>query len=289
MKKDEEPNTARSLFELSHHEVFSSVGKNERQEYAVFCQKRVSKITIAILLLWFTICSVYILTVAIVYAKNRYFFIAIAVCYFVLRNPLLILYVYKSTGKNGQVFRSTLANTSTVQSSICMGLFLVGRVYNGHCSSNDLVQIWSCNPEESSHALPQDVMFCLLIIPIMASIIFKTVKWQSVLASWLITVGFMSYAIWVGDAVNSIPVLVFYIPISVILMYENYRQDIILFLMSRKKDDLLDENRRLSEEAQNELRFMIANMAHDLKTVSIIDSLQCIEPYLSDFSRCHLS
>ena len=270
-----------TLFQLSPNEVLSSVGTHEREEYEQFCQLRASKLTVGLLLTWFALCSLFMLITAMIYGKNRIIFIAIAASYFLIRNPMMLMLIcFKAKGRAPSNAQSWFANLSTVQSSICMGLFLVGRVMNGHCESVDIYHIYSCNPEHSSHALPQDVVFGLLFIPVMVSTIFKSVKLQSAMISWFSAVFFFSLAVWLGDAQRSIPLLVFYVPVSLMVMYENYRQDIILFLMSRKKEALLEENKQLSEEAQTELRFMIANMAHDLKTVSVCRFVA---------SACHLS
>ncbi len=46
-------------------------------------------------------------------------------------------------------------------------------------------------------------------------------------------------------------------------------RNIIVFLTTRKLKDMIRETERLAEQAHaNEMRHMIANVAHDLKTVS---------------------
>ena len=260
-----------SVFDLTHYQLLSSVGSKERKAYEELCQQRVSKLTAASLLIWFTVCSIYTLVTALVYAQGRIVYFIIAASFLLIRNPLFIIIIYlKSRGKIGAgIAKSLVVNISTVLSSICLGLFLIGRVLNGPCYDEDFVQVWSCNPEHESHALPQDVLFGLLFIPIIASTIFKVVPLRTVMVTWFLAIFFVCLAIGVGNAKQSLPILVFYIPLSLMVIYENYRQDVILFLLSCKKHALLAENMRLSEEAQTELRFMIANLAHDLKTVSL--------------------
>ena len=59
------------------------------------------------------------------------------------------------------------------------------------------------------------------------------------------------------------------LPFSTFLLYEIYRQKISLFLLTQSQKNLLEENERLAAETHaNELRHMIGNVAHDLKTVS---------------------
>jgi signal transduction histidine kinase len=53
------------------------------------------------------------------------------------------------------------------------------------------------------------------------------------------------------------------------LLYENQRQNLQLFVLAEKLTHSLEENERLADETHaTELRHMIANVAHDLKTVS---------------------
>ncbi len=47
------------------------------------------------------------------------------------------------------------------------------------------------------------------------------------------------------------------------------RQDLILFFVVKKQKKLLIENKRMSDEMTTEMRHMIANVAHDLKTVNM--------------------
>jgi signal transduction histidine kinase len=50
------------------------------------------------------------------------------------------------------------------------------------------------------------------------------------------------------------------------MLYENQRQNLILYFVVKRQRKLLAENKQLSEETTTELRHMIANVAHDLKT-----------------------
>jgi signal transduction histidine kinase len=73
-------------------------------------------------------------------------------------------------------------------------------------------------------------------------------------------------------------------------LYENYRQDLILYFIVKRQRKLLAENKQFGEDQATELRHMIANVAHDLKTVLssfnlfILLSRELIYSY--SFSRC---
>jgi hypothetical protein len=54
-----------------------------------------------------------------------------------------------------------------------------------------------------------------------------------------------------------------------LMLIEMRRQNITYFFVSQRLEVLLSENERLADESlANELRHMIGNVAHDLKTVS---------------------
>jgi signal transduction histidine kinase len=67
---------------------------------------------------------------------------------------------------------------------------------------------------------------------------------------------------------DSLPSFIYFIPICMTVMYEHRIFTIELFLVTQRQEQLLVENERLAEETRaNELRSMIGNVAHDLKTV----------------------
>lgn len=89
--------------------------------------------------------------------------------------------------------------------------------------------------------------------------------------SWLAIV---STALGVCIAHNlsiSLEVTLVYIPFSLLFLTENYRQEVSSTKLVEQMKQLLAENERLAEESRaTELRHMIGNVAHDLKTVSPI-------------------
>ncbi|RYH29112.1 HAMP domain-containing histidine kinase [archaeon] len=61
-----------------------------------------------------------------------------------------------------------------------------------------------------------------------------------------------------------------FILVSVVLIMEVHRQSYALFFTHRKLSDALKERQQAAdEENATEMRHMIANVAHDLKTVSL--------------------
>jgi hypothetical protein len=158
---------------------------------------------------------------------------------------------------------------STIASTFSIGICLLVRVYNGHCKSLHQTDVWNCNFEVDAHALPQEHLVILMMYPLLHSVVFKALKFEYVIASWSIAIAFVFIAIGMADATQSIAAIMIYIPLSAILLVENYRQDMILYFVVKKQRKLLAENKQMSDETATELRHMIANVAHNLKTVKI--------------------
>lgn len=89
------------------------------------------------------------------------------------------------------------------------------------------------------------------------------------LISWLVSLGSIMAAGFLLNIRQTTPFLCLYFAYSIIILYDNQRQNVSLFFVAEKLKFTLDENNRLADETHaSELRHMIANVAHDLKTVS---------------------
>ncbi len=155
------------------------------------------------------------------------------------------------------------------------GLFVIA--HNGRCTSNDsfLVQ-QGCLHTEKNH-MPEDRMIICLMFPIMFAIILSGGKWQCVMAAYCCNFALFITTMCVFQLTESLPVLFLVVPISVLVLYANQRQNLSLFLLTQKQKHLLEENERLADENHaTEMRHMIGNVAHDLKTVRFIHlTLSC--------------
>ena len=264
-----------------------AIAKEDESAYEKFCELRISHRTIVIVSGIFFISTSYVYAMSLVHPKSWIFLAILFVFSCVVRNPILMFMVYyRNQVKKGYApqFIQTITpyfpimmNYMAVFIALTLGLFLIARVLNGKCESVDQMHVWSCNSEYDSHALPQESVLSLMFLPLVFSIAFKTIRTPFVLMTWGVSVLCIIIAIVLGGAIQSLPVLIVYIPLSIIFLFEIHRQNVILFLIVKKQQTLLVDNKKLSEEAQNELRFMIANMAHDLKTVWFI-SICCLHP-----------
>lgn len=264
---------------------FLSVNKKDKPEFEDYCEARVSNKTLRLITFFLALCNAYFYCMALINAKSRILILIVAGSLYLIRNPFVLFVIYlKSLVRKGirgkfidrmMTIIPYITNFLPVHSVLGLGVYLIARVLNGRCESLDQLHVWGCNSEYDSHALPQEIMFCLMFLPILFSTIFKAVKFKYIMISWFFSVSCIVISIGLGGALQSIPTLVIYVPVSLIVLLENHRENIIRYQIFKKQQILLQANKQLSEEAQNELRFMIANMAHDLKTVSRQSSIIC--------------
>ncbi len=140
-------------------------------------------------------------------------------------------------------------------------------VSNGQCDQDDFFMAQGCNLDATQ--LPLDNAMISLIIPAMFSTILKGAKWEFVCLTFILNLGVLFYCCIKYEFTNSLLSTVMFAPFCMVLMYENQRQNIAVFLLTQSQQNLLEENERLADETHaNEMRHMIGNVAHDLKTVS---------------------
>lgn len=290
MEKVDVRKISTEFFNISHGELMALM-EGQEEEFQEFCQARVSFDTLRIVAGLFFLISAYFYGMALIHAKSRALIVVAGGSLFLVRNPLFMALIYiKNKLRRGTKTPFVLqgakwvpffASLLSVHGSTSLGLYLIARVLNGPCENMSQLYSWGCNPEAASHALPQDTLYCVLFTPILYAVIFKAIEFRFVVFSWFMAVTSVVISIVLGNHFNSIPILLIYAPISIVVLYENFRQNVILFLISSKQQALLEQNKILADETQSELRFMIANMAHDLKTVSLLpcgccDDLTCL-------------
>jgi hypothetical protein len=99
------------------------------------------------------------------------------------------------------------------------------------------------------------------------SIIYRG-QFDLIIIVWLSSIFTIMISIAVGSLKESVFEFVMYVPTSILMMLELKRQNMTFFARSEKLQYLLTENERLANESYaTELRHMIGNVAHDLKTV----------------------
>lgn len=149
-----------------------------------------------------------------------------------------------------------------------MGLVMIRRTWTGECSNSGYWYIWTCNPSAASHGLPVDSIVILSAIPVLFSCVMRETRVTLTLLAWSMTMFCLIVCCVLVHSTSSYIVVLFYGIASSIVMFDSYKQYLLLYLLSRQLKKTIETNQRLADQNKaTELRHMIANVAHDLKTV----------------------
>lgn len=195
----------------------------------------------------------------------------------------------------GDMFKDLIAISGTFG----VGFGLLGRVIHGQCVEN--VSLWEaqrCNPMANSHALPQDHVIYLLMMPIIVQSVVSGMTYRGTIFCWCVSTSFSILCIiiahgWleVWSLLSSLVILVVIYKYEKLarltfmhnkskLSVEMEKREVIA-LQQRTELDLLSEKIKhsleiftiksheectLMKKEQAQMVAMIGNIAHDLKT-----------------------
>lgn len=112
------------------------------------------------------------------------------------------------------------------------------------------------------------MMLAAMIMPLLLSIVEPGALWEYVCLAYVMVIGIILYCIIAYDNTNCIGSFAIQVPFFFLLMYENQRQRLVVFLSAVSQEVLITENKVLADRAHEvEMRNMIGNVAHDLRTV----------------------
>lgn len=124
------------------------------------------------------------------------------------------------------------------------------------------------------HALPADRMIVGMMLPTLSYLVIRSARWEVVVFTYCMNLAVILFCIYYYDLNKSLVSFWTYFPLSSLALYEYQRQILSLFEASIIQQNILAENERLADEAHSiEMRHMIGNVAHDLKTVSYLLTL----------------
>lgn len=154
--------------------------------------------------------------------------------------------------------------------SFCLSLVLFALAHNGECSASEgsIQMAKSCNYSGDPSMLPMDLVMTLFFGPIIHAIVLKGATFFSVIVALSMNATSLFTTMYFYRMSFGGPLILLFCPMCVLVLYEFQRQGIVVFLMSQSQALLLEEIDRLSIQTSKELRSMIGNVAHDLKTVS---------------------
>ena len=105
--------------------------------------------------------------------------------------------------------------------------------------------------------------------PIVSYFLIRDTRVESLALSWLIGIVTLLFCAISLRSLDMCIALLSYVFASSLIVYDSHRQNADIFALVAKLQDTLAHNEELAVAAQaTELRAMIGNVAHDLKTVS---------------------
>ncbi len=177
------------------------------------------------------------------------------------------------------------------EGDICVGLFDT-HSYEHYSHPSDpehiapfqqMLNYFFCGNVLENGLLPIDVHLLLVIGPIITTVIFPSVNVKYV---WLQMISSMIVFIVVSILMEQIPsglFLITWLLTDIFVIGQLQLDKINHFYVHLRLMELFEENERNNEAIHvNEMRYLIANMAHDLKTVSIALSLSYMNCQLID-------
>lgn len=156
--------------------------------------------------------------------------------------------------------------------TITTALFCIGRVLMGQCEPSQFHGLFArgfCNNMAHDHAIPNDASLILTINILLAATVLRETNFFVLFSNWLlIAATYLFSAIYLNSNGMVMQLVVFVVSTPIIIL-DILRLNFEGFMKSRKLQEALSENERMAaEERASEMRHMIANIAHDLKTVS---------------------
>lgn len=149
-------------------------------------------------------------------------------------------------------------------------VILLMRIWTGECTdAHRWFETLLCNPYESSHLPPFDSVMLLAVTPILMTSIFSDGNFRSCVGSWVITMITFALTWYMLNNMHFANTFCIYTVFSVLIIGQNYCRTMTTQEENKKLTKTIEENILLLEETRaTDMRHMIANVAHDLKTVS---------------------
>jgi hypothetical protein len=145
----------------------------------------------------------------------------------------------------------------------------------GDCNDDvSWLHLWSCNPYAESKTLPYDTTLILMLIPILFVIVMRETNLVYILLSWVATIVSLFTCAILLTSSHSYVFLLFYVLLSFVIIMDVYKQNVVLFILGRQLKRRFERNQlKATQEKALQMRNMIGNVAHDLKTVRFSFSL----------------
>eukprot|EP00981_Chlorochromonas_danica_P013024 scaffold5670_cov151-Ochromonas_danica.AAC.1 len=166
-------------------------------------------------------------------------------------------------------------------------LDLINRVVAGPCDNdnNRISYATYCNPVADSKALPGDGSQLVMVVPLLFLLATHGAYFAFALMLWSMSLLTLVFCIVFSSAIASIMSLVIYSMASITTLVLAKRLNLFLFFCGQQLQATLAAREKAVDETNaSEMRHMIANVAHDLKTplASLFCGIEFVEQVLAD-------
>lgn len=156
--------------------------------------------------------------------------------------------------------------------NLSLDLMIISTCEVGPCPETVSNFGWDGCNRAVEHQMPEALMIAAMMAPVILHMTIKGVDFKYVLCTWCINMGVMTTCMVYYDMYFSYGAFFSFFPFSLVAMFENQRQNLSIFHLTQAQQELLIENERVAAENHTtEMRHMIGNVAHDLKTVSVCE------------------
>jgi hypothetical protein len=148
---------------------------------------------------------------------------------------------------------------------VCCHLFL--RVFSGNCET--VLNTWTCNPNHQIGTLPADSVLMLFLMPrLLILLIYDAPIAIHGLNVILSLSTLIICASWTNFHRNFLLITIVVLGSSIIFACSQFNRLRLFYMYESLRHTLVSHEKNADERHANELRAMIGNVAHDLKTVS---------------------
>lgn len=151
---------------------------------------------------------------------------------------------------------------------VCIRLF-VRIQHGGDCHHSVMVSnSWECNPYASINAVPSDSAAMVMVMPLLYTMITRGADFRFAMLLLVLTAGVFIAATLVLHSNLFLTMLCSYLIFGATIIVEAKRQSLsVFFLHQQLERSIQAREKAVDEDIITEMRHMIANIAHDLKTV----------------------
>jgi signal transduction histidine kinase len=154
--------------------------------------------------------------------------------------------------------------------ALSLALRVGTEVVVGQCSTTFVISEYetACNDFQNVNSVRPNYIVTLMVIPLLAYFLIRDTRAESILISWWIAVGTLIFcSVYMKSQVLIYPITT-YVFSSLMIFYDANRQNNDMLKLVTALQATAEEVERLQEKSRaTELRAMIGNVAHDLKTV----------------------